>query len=127
MNATECHMPKQIQKASIRMGAGRNPDKLMARLIIKFEDKKSKVAWRCVGEKCDHVRRGNPALDRVLKHSTSCLHLQKTDYSLWQEANQVAGSGSLGSKAETSTKEGTIVSTQMETQVLPNGQKKLDV
>ena len=101
----------------------------MARLIIKNRDKKTqKPSWRCVAPSCTTVRQGNAALDRVLKHATSCKALQAFDEKLWQEALGQSGQGSPGAKVE----EAANLALPMETAVDPprkklKGQATLDI
>jgi hypothetical protein len=82
-------------------GPGRTPNDLVARLVTKYRNEKTKKnSWRCVAPKCDMVRQGNAQLDRVLKHATTCKDLQVHDVDLWREAITASGQSSLGAKLE---------------------------
>ena len=82
-------------------GPGRTPNELVARLVTKYRNEKTKKnSWRCVAPNCDMVRQGNAQLDRVLKHATTCKALQAHDVDLWREAITVSGQSSLGAKLE---------------------------
>ncbi|KAF8496758.1 hypothetical protein F5888DRAFT_363608 [Russula emetica] len=89
----------QIREAKMS-GPGRNTNKLIARLVVKYyHDDAKKSSWRCVAEGCSHLRQGNAQLERILKHSTTCKFLQESNHDLWQDAiNESRRNGSLGAQ-----------------------------
>ena len=78
-------------------GPGRNPNELMARLVIKYHQEK-KNSWRCVAPSCDFVRQGNAQYDHSIKHAITCKALQVHDLDLWAEVIKVSGQSALGAK-----------------------------
>ena len=81
-------------------GPGRNPNMLAAQLVVKYVDEDNKALWRCVADGCNHSRRGNAQLDRILRHSTNCKYLRESNQSLWQEALMESRNGSLGAQLD---------------------------
>lgn len=73
---------------------------MAARLVVKYIDKDNKASWRCIAEGCDHRRRGNAQLDRILKHSIGCKYLRGSNQPIWQEAINASRDGSLGARIE---------------------------
>lgn len=90
---------KQIYVSNVS-GPGRNPNALAARLVVKYIDGDNKASWRCIAEGCDHRRRGNAQLDRILKHSIGCKYLRESNRPIWQEATNASCDGSLGAQIE---------------------------
>ena len=56
----------------------------------------NKSSWGCVDKYCDCQQQGNAQPDQVLKHATTCKHLQANKIDLWEEAPEELGQDSLG-------------------------------
>ena len=69
----------------------------MNKLVIKFRTD-DKSSWGCVADNCNFVQQGNAQLDRVLKHATTCRHLQVNHIEAWKDALEESGQGSLNAK-----------------------------
>ena len=78
----------------------------MNKLAIKFHTG-DKNSWGCAADNCNFVQQGNAQLDRVLKHATTCKHLQIYNIDLWKDALEESGQGLLGAQiaAEGATSE----------------------
>ena len=61
-----------------------------------------------MAEGCNHTRRGNAQLDRILKHSTTCKYLRESNQSLWQDALKESQDGSLGARIEGQDEKGSV-------------------
>ena len=57
----------------------------MNKLVIKFHTN-DESSWGCVADNCNFVRQGNAQLDQVLKHATTCRHLQVNHIEVWKDA-----------------------------------------
>ena len=72
----------------------------MNKRVIKFHTD-NKSSWGCVADNCNFVQQGNAQLDRVLKHATTCKHLQVNHIEVWKDALEESGQGSLGAQIAT--------------------------